>query len=50
LAKGGTAASVILAVSSIGPDGTTPDALAERIVALWDTPAAELNGARITLD
>ena len=50
LAKGGTAASVILAVSSIGPDGTTPDALAERIVALWGTPAAELNGARITLD
>lgn len=48
-AKGGTAASVILAVPSLGPEGTTVDQLADRIVTLWDEPAAELNGARVTL-
>lgn len=50
-AKGGSAASVILAVRSLGEgDGATPvDALAERISTLWDEPAADLNGARIPL-
>lgn len=49
-AKGGTAASVILAVRSLGPEGTSVEALAERIADLWARPAAELNGARLTLD
>jgi len=50
-AKGGTAASVILAVQSLGDsDGATSvSALADRIATLWDEPAAELNGARLTL-
>lgn len=48
-AKGGTAASVILSVRSLGPEGTTVEALADRIVTLWSEPAAELNGARVTL-
>ena len=48
-AKGGTAASVILAVGSLGPDGTPVGVLADRIVTLWDEPATELNGARFTL-
>ncbi|MDO7883056.1 SDR family NAD(P)-dependent oxidoreductase [Salinibacterium soli] len=50
-AKGGTAASVILVVRSLGEgDGATGvDALADRISTLWDDPAAVLNGTRIPL-
>lgn len=50
-AKGGVAASVILAVRSLGEaeGDTSVDALADRIATLWDEPAADLNGARITL-
>ncbi|MFM9876870.1 MAG: SDR family NAD(P)-dependent oxidoreductase [Rhodoglobus sp.] len=48
-AKGGTAASVILVVRSLGHDGTPVATLADRIATLWDEPAAELNGARIDL-
>lgn len=51
-AKGGRAASVILVVRALGDeDGSTPvDALADRIVALWDEPAEVLNGTRIPLN
>jgi 3-oxoacyl-[acyl-carrier protein] reductase len=48
-AKGGTAASVILAVRSLGTDGTSVEALADRIATLWSEPATDLNGARVTL-
>ncbi|NEM91882.1 SDR family NAD(P)-dependent oxidoreductase [Galbitalea soli] len=47
--SGGTAAAVSLMVRSIGPDGTPPETLAAAIVPLWDAPAAELNGAHLTL-
>ncbi len=50
-AKGGSAASVILVVRSLGDeDGATPvTVLADRIATLWDEPAAELNGVRVPL-
>jgi NAD(P)-dependent dehydrogenase (short-subunit alcohol dehydrogenase family) len=48
-AKGGTAASVILVVRSLGAEGTSVQDLAARISTLWGEPAAELNGTRITL-
>ncbi|MCU1440868.1 MAG: alcohol dehydrogenase [Rhodoglobus sp.] len=48
-AKGGTAASVVFVVKSLGADGTPFDVLGERVTALWDSPASELNGARIRL-
>lgn len=50
-AKGGSAASVILVVRSLGDtDGATPvAALSTRVATLWDEPAAELNGVRIPL-
>jgi 3-oxoacyl-[acyl-carrier protein] reductase len=50
-AKGGTAAAVTYVVRALGPaDGDTPpEVLAARIAELWDTPAASLNGARISL-
>lgn len=50
-AKGGSAASVILVVRSLGGgEGATPvDALADRIASLWDEPADRLNGARVPL-
>jgi NAD(P)-dependent dehydrogenase (short-subunit alcohol dehydrogenase family) len=49
--KAGTAAATILAVASLGDDeGGTPVAvLAVRVAALWDRPAAELNGERFVL-
>lgn len=45
------AAAVIFAVQAIGDgDGETPTAvIAERMSALWDLPADELNGSRIVL-
>ncbi|MGX5681646.1 SDR family NAD(P)-dependent oxidoreductase [Schumannella luteola] len=48
-AKGGSAASVILVVRSLGEgEGATGvDALAARISTLWDEPAEVLNGTRI---
>ena len=50
-AKRGTAASVVFVVRSLGDEaGGTPHAvLAEAVAGLWDAPAAELNGARISL-
>lgn len=50
-AKGGSAASVILVVRSLGEgDGATGvDALADRISTLWDDPAPAINGTRIPL-
>jgi len=47
--KAGTAAAVILAVQSIGDGGTPAGRLADAILPLWTTDAAELNGARIDL-
>ena len=47
--KAGTAAAVIFVVSSIGDSGTAPTAIGRRIAALWDDPAAALNGTRILL-
>jgi 3-oxoacyl-[acyl-carrier protein] reductase len=47
--KAGTAAAVTLLVSSIGDDGTPPGVLARRISTLWNSGAADLNGARIDL-
>ena len=47
--KGGTAAAVIFSVESLGEDGTPLPVLGQRIASLWDTPAGQLNGARIDL-
>ena len=47
--QGTDAAAVTLVVKSIGETATPAAALAERLVALWDAPAAELDGARISL-
>jgi 3-oxoacyl-[acyl-carrier protein] reductase len=50
--KAGTAAAVTYVVRALGDgDGFTPvSLLATRITHLWDTPVAELNGARIRLN
>jgi len=50
--KAGTAAAVTYVVRALGDgDGFTPvSVLATRITHLWDTPVAELNGARIRLN
>lgn len=48
-AKAPAAASVILAVQSLGAGGTSVDVLAARIAALWSESAEQLNGARVTL-
>jgi len=48
-AKGGSAASVILVVRSLGAEGTPVQEIADRVVRLWDEPAKDLNGARITV-
>ena len=50
-AKGGSAASIIFVVRSLGTGegDTTVETLAARVATVWDTPAAELNGARISL-
>lgn len=48
-AKAPAAASVILAVRSLGESGTPVEKLATRIATLWGEPASELNGARIDL-
>ncbi|MDP1788791.1 MAG: SDR family NAD(P)-dependent oxidoreductase [Rhodoglobus sp.] len=49
--NGGTAASVIFVVRSLGDEeGATPhDVLAARVATLWDSSAADLNGARVSL-
>ena len=47
--QGTDAAAVTLVVKSIGETATPASVLAERLAGLWDTPASELNGARITL-
>ena len=47
--KGTDAAAVTLVVRSIGETATPAAVLAEALADLWDRPAAELNGARITL-
>jgi 3-oxoacyl-[acyl-carrier protein] reductase len=48
----GTAAAVTFVVRALGDgDGHTPvSLLARRVVSLWDSPVAELNGARIRLN
>ena len=48
-AAGGTAASVVFVVKSLGPEGTPFEVLGQRVAALWDSPASEINGARIRL-
>ncbi|MCU1509629.1 MAG: oxidoreductase [Glaciihabitans sp.] len=48
--KAGTAAAVTFAVSSIGDGGVAPDRLARAIATVWDSPASELNGARIPIE
>lgn len=48
-AKAGTAAAVTFVVKSLGAGGTPVSELAKRVVALWDAPANELNGSRISL-
>jgi NAD(P)-dependent dehydrogenase (short-subunit alcohol dehydrogenase family) len=48
-AKGGTAAAVTFAVRSLGDGGTPVEVLANRVAALWDAPAGELNGSRAVL-
>lgn len=50
-AKGGSAASVILVVRSLGhgEDSTSVETLASRVATLWDEPASDLNGARLRL-
>jgi 3-oxoacyl-[acyl-carrier protein] reductase len=47
--KGGAAAAVTFVVQSLGGDGTPVEAVATNILPLWNTDAAELNGARIDL-
>jgi NAD(P)-dependent dehydrogenase (short-subunit alcohol dehydrogenase family) len=47
--KAGTAAAIELLVRSIGDDGTPADQIADRILALIDGNATELNGSRIDL-
>ncbi len=50
-AKGGTAASVIFVIRALGESegATSVDALAARVATIWDEPAADLNGARLSL-
>jgi len=50
-AKAGKAAAVIFVIRAMGTtEGyTRAETLATRIAALWDTPAAELNGSRINV-
>jgi hypothetical protein len=47
--KAGTAAAVTLLVQSIGGDGTPVERIADALLPVWDTPATDLNGARIAL-
>lgn len=47
--QGTDAAAVTLVVTSIGETATPAGVLAEALADLWSRPAAELNGARITL-
>lgn len=47
--KAGTAAAVTLVVSSIGGDGTSVSDIVDAVLPLWERPAADLNGAHITL-
>jgi 3-oxoacyl-[acyl-carrier protein] reductase len=48
-AKGGTAASVVFVVKSLGVDGTPLEVLGQRVADLWNSPASDVNGARIRL-
>jgi 3-oxoacyl-[acyl-carrier protein] reductase len=47
--KAGTAAAVTLVVTSIGGEGTPPDAVASRIGTMWNERANTLNGAHLDL-
>jgi NAD(P)-dependent dehydrogenase (short-subunit alcohol dehydrogenase family) len=47
--KAGRAAAVTFVVRSLGDDATPVDAVAEAVAGVWDRPAAEINGSRISL-
>jgi 3-oxoacyl-[acyl-carrier protein] reductase len=45
--KGGTGAAIELLVTSIGDDGTPPEAIAAKVAELMGGNAADLNGSRL---
>ena len=47
--KGGTAAAVTFVVKALDDDATPVAEVADAVAGLWDRPAADLNGARISL-